>query len=1202
MKKRKLISMLLLPAIALSCAAACEKNEETLKSESGVSTTLVTTKAPDELTPENAIYAFLQKQSELKSYKITTEGTAVANIAGYKQEIKSIAYKNGDDYLNQAESDSFLVKLKHQAFSKGGKVVYRNSFDGEMQVAEKEEYKKVYGFTADEVTLGGFIINSKTLRYAALEKAEGDAFTYYFRLAGDQSKAEGSAVESASSALRVQAKAFGSLENYPAFSDIDVRLTFKKDWTPVSYSSVCTYDCKKVFEMNVRQEIVSTYSEVNGNVQIPDVAAFNQKVGSTPSTITPQKEEGDLIKLLTAVGNSLGEKNELLVPVSLKLTAYRLQAEGNLSLTLSERALESDDLLNAFSLNVRLDLSSIPLLSGIANTLTVRYAEGGLFLFTLQNESDGTFQNVYSFPLDLKEELRGIETVSLEEMQNLFETYFDFEKTESGFKISAKPFLAEKWSASFDEMLSSLSETLHDQKGYLRSLLGMKISGLSIELSTMEKDGKETLSSASAVLFSELIENETAGEKLEVSLDIGLLSSSGMLSGAFEGDLDFRINPAVVWTGDFLAIAEAHLNLDLTPVSQILGMVGMFAPAGSLPPFVSSDLNNLDLYYTGDGVLTLALNNEEGRPLFATQIDLAADRLPSASETASEGAPEDFSGSTASLFSEFRLEKTANGMIFALGDSIVKLIDEAYQQLIEKAVEFVVASAGEMGEFAGPLVKNMIGATITNLEFFLGTNEEGKTTFRFAIKGVPVYDMFEDYSERALLTFSLTDQGPLTAEEQAALSAGRDKAEKLLENSVKDKETAAAFAERLQPYIDRIVLTAEEREAYIKGVDALKAEFDELPANVQALIPNASFMEDTDYSGQTYSKLHVIYEMYLARATAFQDLLPENDDYMEFETWDEINGLYDKADTSHQWDLGITVPAVKDSDEMKAAVGEDRITAYERARGAHEDKMVQALNEKIAASKEKFKNATGREELLEALKEIVEEIKPSYTSLPAEKQALVEGFMPYLTDVYFKNLDKLSEEYERIKSEIEKLLKDKENKSIENLYKIMKELSSAYAWGFGYDYWEYNTNTAATGCGSWITTLKPQGIGEEQQKRINDFNTLNRELIKGDTAKKIATEYKDVIKAAVEKLKGKISDCKKVEEGKTVCDFSKFNAEEKKELLETLHALRYMISKVLPGEETNAIWGDDEELKTFASSLWSGFEKPLMDEPASKKD
>ena len=82
MRKLKKFGVALLSgACILSLAAgvaACGdsgNNETPTVVEPGTSSTLVTNKSPDQLTPENAIFAFLQKQSELQSYVITSEGT-----------------------------------------------------------------------------------------------------------------------------------------------------------------------------------------------------------------------------------------------------------------------------------------------------------------------------------------------------------------------------------------------------------------------------------------------------------------------------------------------------------------------------------------------------------------------------------------------------------------------------------------------------------------------------------------------------------------------------------------------------------------------------------------------------------------------------------------------------------------------------------------------------------------------------------------------------------------------------------------------------------------------------------------------------------------------------------------------------------------------------------------------------------------------
>ncbi len=1194
MKKTRIAGLLLAGACVFTAAglSACAFDApEDPTVQPGESTVLVTNKAPQDLSPENVIYAFLQKQSELQSYVITTEGSAVASLAGYEQDIHNVTYKNGSDYLSQASSDSVLVKMKHQSFSKGGKVVYRNSFDGEMKVAEKSDYVKIYGFTADDVTLGGYVVNAKTLRYAELRKEEGDTLTYYYRLAGDQSLDSGAATESATAGMRLQAKAYGSLDNLPAYSDVDVTLTVKKDWTPVSYTSACSYEARKVFDMSVTQSVTCTYSLVNETVAIPDVEKFNEKIGSTPSEIEQPTETDPAMQMLSAFGNSLDEANTLTLPVSVKLgvaDAYKTAA-GDLKVSVKQAGLESGDYLNAFTLELGLDLSEIPLVSGLANALSLRYVGDGVLLLTLENKTETATSKLLSYPIDLKDTLSGAPALAPDTLQETLGGLLSLEKTETGYTLTLTDEALTQLNTAFSGLLESLKATLGN---FLPSLLDLSFDGLTLELATATAEGKETITGLTAVLDS--TPAERAGEAIGFDIEIGLPLSQ-MLIGSFAGDLELRLNPAALWADPY-AIALGHLHLDLTPALGILQMVGGFA-AGSLPPFVGPALNSLDVYYAGDGVLTLALNNAEQDPLFVTQVDLKTVQMPA---LPANGA--------AMLLSEFRFEKQANGVLFALGAPIVEAVNAAYGQLVQTAANYVAQSAGDlMAPIAGMLVQNMIGAQITNLEFFLGTNDDGKVMFDFAIKGIPTYDAEEDYSERRLLALTFTDRDPLTPGQQTALSACKETANALLAQNAQDNATADAFAKKLQPYIENVALTEE----YVQKVDALKEEFDAFPANVQTIVSNASFMADATYNSETYSKLYVIYKLYLARAKAFKALLPANDDYTGFESWDAINGLYDKADTSHQYDLGVDIPAVKDSAGMKTYIGEARVTAYETARDTHENPLAQELNDKIAASKAKYENATTHDELTAALTEIVKDFKPAYDKLTAKNQKLVTNYQDYVATIYEKNIDEATAEYETVKGELEKLIEQGKEAKIEDLLQTMKKLSSAYAWYSGNDYWTSNalSHTMMAWGNTWVTSLKPTWLAETEQtaldQKVTALTELNNELIKGETEKTVATALKDVIKQAGQALYTKIGACMvKDEAGAVTWNFSKFDSESDKNnaaLLEQLHGFRFMFLRVLPPTEGNAIWDSDAVLKNFAS-LFASYESNFANYLAKKAE
>ena len=625
MKKSKLLVLLAGCCIlALSAgAAACTVPEEP-NVESGESTTLATDKSPDRLTPENAVYAFLQKQRELDSYVITTEGTAVADLLGYRQEVHNTTYKNGEDYLSEAQSSSFLVTMKHQSFSKGGKVVYRNSFDGEMQVAEKADYKKVYGVAADDVSLGGYIINARTIRLCKLEKTEGDTFTYYLCLAGDRSLESGAATESATAGLRLQAREFGSLDNLPAYSDVDVRLTIKKDWTPVSYTSTCSYDAKKIFDMSVTQSLTCTYSEVNGTVTIPDVDAFNAKIGSTPSTVLPAvKEEEPLMALATAFGNTLDEKNGLTMPLSFAAeNLLGAPIDGTLALKLSRDALDAGNVADALTFRLDIDLTSIPLLGGLANTLTVRCPGEGLLLVMLNNRAEGKDNYLFTYAAEtdgLTSSLGGDFTI--EGLRDAIDGMVSVEKTDADYTLTLKDAPVQALDAAYQGLLSSLAQTIGDTHGYLASFFGAHFTGLEISLTTAEAEGKTVLTGLAADLAATPAENVTMGEKIGISLDTMLVG--GAIEKPITGDLLLRLFPEALRTGDLYGIVKASLRLDLTPASNLLSLLGAFGSMiPDLPAYINENFAALDLFYAGDGVLTLAFVNKEGLPMGMTEVDL----------------------------------------------------------------------------------------------------------------------------------------------------------------------------------------------------------------------------------------------------------------------------------------------------------------------------------------------------------------------------------------------------------------------------------------------------------------------------------------------------------------------------------------------------------------------------------------------------
>ncbi len=1184
--------------------AACGGKSETPTVEQGTSSTLVTDKSPDQLSPENVIYAFMQKQSELQSYKITTEGTAVASLAGYEQDIHNVTYKSGDDYLNQASSDSVLVKMKHQAFSKGGKVVYRNSFDGEMKVAEKEDYVKVYGFTADDVLLGGYIINPKTLRFAQLEKTEGELLTYYMRLAGDQSVAGGVATESATSGIRLQAKAYGSLDNLPAFSDVDLRLTIKKDWTPVSYTSSCSYEAKKIFNMSVEQNVVCTYSDVNGIVAIPDAKEFNAKIGTTPSEVTPDEGETDpLMQLVEAAGSAFDAESTLSVPASVAVTIgeQHLDLPGQLTLKLNQDALNGGDLAAAFNIRYDLDLGAVPLVSGIASTLTLRYLGDGLLFVMLNNPANGKDNYIFTYAADLNGMTLGGADFSLENLQTTVERILNIETSEAGFELTIKPSVLLALNAAYTQAIASLTEQVGDTYGIIESLLGFTFTDLKVEI-----EGLETMTGITVSVAAEPGENITTGEKFGVTIDTQL--GGGMLSNPFTGDIKLHLDPAAVWSGNYYAIAKAHLHLDLSPAKTILGMVGSFAPAGSLPPFVNGDLDNMDLYYMGDGMLTLIFNNKDGQATGVMEFDL---RETTSSEQASPMALEEEPEAPQTSLGILPITITINenNLVISLNGPIVQQLDAMYNELVDSLIASAVEGAG--GGFAGSaaqgLLTSMLKAQITELVLTLGTSEEAKPYLDFAVMGI----LSGKTDVVRLLGLNLSYIDRLTEEERTILDAG--------EKPAAARELyaqALVYINKLQQLIDHVDLTDAGMAKYESDVRALVDEIAALPEEVQMVVSNKSALDETEFSDKNkYPGLITTQKAWRTRVEDFRNKMAANDDYTQFtaEQWAALDNIYDNEGTI-TWggilgigEKSITIPAVKDCPSMIEAIGEAHIAAYTLAREEYDAKVAQAFLEEFNPIVEAFaaKDKTSKDDMQAELTKLTKEVLPKYNAL-ASKGLVSSTFDPYALAVCKANLQMITAEYTALNAKFEQLFAG--TPTLEALIPLLKEYSDLYTWHGGWNYWPTSAVKADWGDG-WLNavlaTLQEDAKAELQAADKEATAARAGFAVDGTISTQIRETLGDAITAKLTELKEQLTPCRsKNPLNIYTYDFTKLGIDDVpalENLLQTMQGLRYMFDKMFSANAKKEFLVDGSELYTFTTSDLKTFEKELVKHINSKK-
>ena len=410
-------------------------------------------------------------------------------------------------------------------------------------------------------------------------------------------------------------------------------------------------------------------------------------------------------------------------------------------------------------------------------------------------------------------------------------------------------------------------------------------------------------------------------------------------------------------------------------------------------------------------------------------------------------------------------------------------------------------------------------------------------------------------------------------------------------------EKAAEYADKLQELIDGMDVTESGYEQYVQRVTALQDEINGQDPAVKTLMYNSSYLAEK-VVGEKTTVLLLTAQLYYDRAETFKSTVATITENSPETEWDALNALYEKSATVS----GITVPAIDGNETLETAVGAETVETYLTKRAAHESAVASKLTADIAQAKTEFEQATDRTGRTAALTKIVNEFKPTYDKLP---DTLKEdtGYQDFVAEVYQKNLDDVIDSYKEIKSELEALTAQGSEASIESLLSTMRKLSSAYGLYVGYDYWTSNMDNDATKMPwgkTWITALKPTWLEEtalaELNQKVTEVTALNRELIKGTVETALGTALKEVIGQAVAELYGKIGSCRIVseEDGTVTWDFSTLSLDNdaKAALLDRIHGLRFLISKVLPTTIINDIWGNDpkDEMWLFVQINLTQFE------------
>ncbi len=241
---------LMIIALTVLCLFGCTTDD--VDNNDKNSNTINTDKKPSELEAKDIIYAYIKKLNDNKCYESTTTGYTKAKkgFISYNQEISSSIIKNNDEYYYDSYSSSTLVNLKHLAYFKDNMVRYSHNSE-EIKEITLEEYRKTYGITPMDVSIGGYLIDESTILEATKEQDEDNIKVVFYL---DNEKATNN--------MKIQMKQFGSLSDYPKFKSLKFTLLLDNKWKPISLINETEYTITIGFlgEMDCKQNITTTFN------------------------------------------------------------------------------------------------------------------------------------------------------------------------------------------------------------------------------------------------------------------------------------------------------------------------------------------------------------------------------------------------------------------------------------------------------------------------------------------------------------------------------------------------------------------------------------------------------------------------------------------------------------------------------------------------------------------------------------------------------------------------------------------------------------------------------------------------------------------------------------------------------------------------------------------------------------------------------
>ena len=297
----------------------CNKKKEEPITDKEESTIIKNATSTDEYLNKkdykSIAYAYIYHIKEgLQSYESETNGTVKAKIAFINYDIKynSVTYKNGKTFYSKDYSTSTLMNVKNEFYMVDKDKILVSRDYKNYKVFTTEDYHKI-SYTPDQYTIMGYVFNDQSIIKTEVLSDKGDTVSIRYTLDN----------ELATNIVKVDLKNSGSLSSYPVFHNIEITLSMKRDFTPISYAINAEYDASKpvIGSARTTQQGECIFSKVNERITVPNEAFLMEQIGAQPSEIIIDEGEQTV-------------KDELMAAVKKLDFEHGVNVNGNLTLDL----------------------------------------------------------------------------------------------------------------------------------------------------------------------------------------------------------------------------------------------------------------------------------------------------------------------------------------------------------------------------------------------------------------------------------------------------------------------------------------------------------------------------------------------------------------------------------------------------------------------------------------------------------------------------------------------------------------------------------------------------------------------------------------------------------------------------------------------------------------------------------------------------